>query len=76
LVRSSDLIPYRGLPTIECHFHEQELSRRQVLKQQLIANLLRKDLKSAEEPRAFTELMKMNDCTGKQVAAARSFNGL
>ena len=61
---------HAGLPTIECYFHEQELSSSQVLEQQLIENLLREDLKPVEEARAFTELMKMNGWTGKQVAAA------
>jgi len=61
---------HAGLATIECYFHEQELSRSQVLEQQLIENLLREDLKPVEEARAFIELMKINDWTGKQVAAA------
>lgn len=61
---------HAGLPTIECYFHEQELSSSQVLEQQLIENLLREDLKPVEEARAFTELMKINAWTGKQVAAA------
>src|ERR1700752_1439942 len=33
-----------GLPTIECYFHEGEISRSEVLEQQLIENLLREDL--------------------------------
>ena len=61
---------HAGLPTIECYFHEQELTSSQILEQQLIENLLREDLKPVEEARAFTELMKMNAWTGKQVAAA------
>ncbi len=59
---------HAGLSTIECYFHEQELSRSQVLEQQLIENLLREDLKPVEEARAFTELMTINGWNGKQVA--------
>src|SRR6516164_4172446 len=49
-----------GLPTIDCHFHEAELARSEVLEQQLIENLLREDLQPVEEARAFATLMGLN----------------
>ena len=57
-----------GLATIECYFHEGELSRADVLEQQLIENLLREDLKPVEEASAFVTLMELNGWNGKQVA--------
>lgn len=59
-----------GLPTIECYFHDGELSRSDVLEQQLIENLLREDLKPIEEAKAFSALIEMNGWTGKQVSEA------
>lgn len=57
-----------SLPTIECYFHTDDLSRSEVLEQQLIENLLREDLKPLEEARAFSSLMQLNGWNGKQVA--------
>lgn len=57
-----------GLPTIECYFHDGELSRSEVLEQQLIENLLREDLKPIEEATAFRTLMQLNGWNGRQVA--------
>jgi ParB family chromosome partitioning protein len=57
-----------GLPTIECHFHTDELARSEVLEQQLIENLLREDLKPVEEARAYVSLMELNGWNGKEVA--------
>lgn len=59
-----------GLPTIECYFHDGELSRSEVLEQQLIENLLREDLKPLEEAKAFSSLMQMNQWNGKMLAEA------
>jgi ParB family chromosome partitioning protein len=59
-----------GLPVIDCHFHDGELSRSEILEQQLIENLLREDLQPIEEARAFAQLIAMNGWTGKQLADA------
>lgn len=59
-----------GLPTIDCYFHETELSKSEVLEQQLIENCLREDLKPVEEAKAFSMLMEFNNWNGKQLAEA------
>lgn len=59
-----------GLETIDCVFVEGELSRGELLSQQLIENLLREDLRPVEEAKAFRELLALNDWTGRQLADA------
>jgi ParB family chromosome partitioning protein len=59
-----------GLPTIDCVFVEGELSKGELLAQQLIENLLREDLRAVEEAKAFRQLLTLNAWTGKQVADA------
>ncbi len=59
-----------GLKTIDCCFHEEEISRSEVLEQQLIENLLREDLQPIEEAKAFASLLELNGWTGKQLAEA------
>ena len=59
-----------GLETIDCVFVEGELSRGELLSQQLIENLLREDLRPVEEAKAFRELLTLNDWTGKQLSDA------
>jgi ParB family chromosome partitioning protein len=59
-----------GLEAIDCVFVEGELSRGELLAQQLIENLLREDLRPVEEARAFRELLDLNGWTGKQLAEA------
>lgn len=61
-----------GLATIECHFEERPLDEAEVLRLQLVENLLREDLRPIEEARAFRRLMDQQSCTGKQVAAELS----
>lgn len=63
-----------GLPTINCQFQERELSKTQILEQQLIENLLREDLKPIEEAKAFNELIKLNGWTGKELGEAIRVN--
>lgn len=59
-----------GLSTIDCYFHEGEISRSEVLEQQLIENLLREDLKPVEQAKAFSALIELNCWTAKQVGEA------
>lgn len=59
-----------GLAEIECYFHEGELSRNEVLEQQLIENLLREDLSPLEEAKAYAQLIDMNNWNYKQLSEA------
>ena len=59
-----------GLSTIDCYFHEAELTRSEVLEQQLIENCLREDLRPLEEATAFAKLIELNGWTAKQLAQA------
>lgn len=59
-----------GLAAIDCVFVDGELSRGELLSQQLIENLLREDLRPVEEAKAFRELIALNGWTGKQLADA------
>lgn len=59
-----------GLPTIDCVFVDGELSRGELLSQQLIENLLREDLRPVEEAKAFRELMALSDWSATQLADA------
>lgn len=61
-----------GLTTIECYFYESELAAGEVLRLQMVENLLRENLKPMEEARGFRRLMELNGSTGKQVAAELS----
>ncbi len=61
---------HAGLPTIDCYFQEDELSKSEVLEQQLIENCLREDLRPIEEAKAFATLMEFNEWNGKQLAEA------
>lgn len=57
-----------GLSTINCVFHDQPLTKSQVLELQLIENLQREDIRPIEEAHAFETLMSLNGWTGKQLA--------
>lgn len=59
-----------GLPTIDCHFVDGEISKTEILEQQLIENLLREDLKPLEEARAFEQLRVHTGWTSKELAEA------
>jgi ParB family chromosome partitioning protein len=61
-----------GLATIECVFHETDLSPGETLELQMVENLLRSDLKPMEEARGYQRLMELRGYTGQQVAAALS----
>lgn len=58
------------LPTIDCYFHEADITRSEILEEQLIENCLREDLSPIEQARAFSRLMDLNGWTGKQIAEA------
>jgi len=59
-----------GLQTVDCFFVEGEVSEPELREQQLVENLLRKDLKPLEEAKAYQSLMQLNDWNGKQVSDA------
>lgn len=59
-----------GLSQIDCFFVDGELSEAEVREQQLVENLLRKDLNPLEEGRAYQSLMELCGWNGKQVAEA------
>ena len=59
-----------GLATIDCFFHESELSSSEILEEQIIENLQRRSLQPMEEARAFDALIKMNTWKKKEVADA------
>lgn len=59
-----------GLATIDCFFHQGELSPSEVLEEQIIENLQRRSLRPMEEARSFSKLIKMNAWKKKEVAAA------
>lgn len=63
-----------GLPEIECHFHETELSRSEILEEQLVENLLREALQPIEEAKAYSQLIDLNGWTGKELANAIRVN--
>ena len=58
------------LPTVECYFHEGELTTSEILEQQLIENCLREDLRPTEEAVAFEKLMELNGWSQKRLATA------
>ena len=65
---------HAGLTTIDCYFHEGELTKTEILEQQLIENLLRTDLRPMEEAKAFQLLIHLSGWTGKELANALSIN--
>ena len=59
-----------GLSTIDCYFHEAELTPSEALEQQLVENCLREDLRPLEEAKAFAKLIELNTWTAKQLSQA------
>ena len=57
-----------GLPEIDCYFHDDGLSRTEILEEQLVENMLRSDLKPIEEARSFEELMTANGWGVRELA--------
>ncbi len=58
--------------TIECYFDDREISEAEILEQQMIENLLRRDLTPIEQARGFSALMELHGWNGKQAAEALS----
>ena len=59
-----------GLATIDCYFHDGELTPSEILEEQIIENLQRRSLQPLEEARSFQALIKMNMWKKKEVASA------
>ena len=59
-----------GLETIDCVVIEDNLTKSDIRRYQLIENIFRTDLKPLEKARAFQELMDLNGWTAKQLAEA------
>lgn len=58
-----------GLKTIDCYFHDGELSDSEILEEQMVENIHRQELSPAEEAEGYQRLMDMNAWNGKQLAA-------
>ena len=59
-----------GLATVACYFHDSELSKSEILEEQIIENMQRQSLQPMEEAKAFAALIEMNNWKRKQVAEA------
>jgi ParB family chromosome partitioning protein len=59
-----------GLATVACYFHDSELSKSEILEEQVIENMQRQSLQPMEEAKAFAALIEMNNWKRKQVAEA------
>jgi len=63
---------YAALETIECYFYQQALDDGEILRLQLVENLLRENLRPIEEARGFLRLMEQQGYNGKRLAAELS----
>lgn len=63
---------HAGIEEVECCFREGPLDDGEVLRLQLVENLLRENLRPMEEARGFQRLMQMLGYNGKQVATELS----
>ncbi|MBX3435800.1 MAG: ParB/RepB/Spo0J family partition protein [Pirellulales bacterium] len=61
-----------GLTEVECCFREGPIDESEVLRLQLIENLVRENLRPMEEARGYQRLMQSHGFTGKQLAAELS----
>lgn len=57
-----------SLREVDCYFVDDELTRSEILEEQLIENILRADLKPIEEAKSFQELMQLNDWGVRELA--------
>ncbi len=58
-----------GLSTIDCIVADGDLSDAEILREQILENAIREDLKPTEQGRAFEALMQQEGWNGKQLAA-------
>ena len=63
-----------GLQFVDCYFHDDGMTRTEILEEQLIENMVRADLKPVEEARSFEELMQLNGYSMRDLAKALSVN--
>ena len=63
-----------GLDHIDCYFHDDGLTRSEILEEQLIENIVRADLRPIEEAKSFEELMKLNDWGMRELSRALSIS--
>lgn len=61
-----------GLAEVDCCFREGPIDQSEILRLQLIENLVRENLRPIEEAKGFQRLMQTHGYTGKQVAAELS----
>ena len=57
-----------GLKTIDCIVAEGQLSEAEILREQILENAIREDLKPTEQGKAFQALMRQEGWNGKQLA--------
>jgi len=57
------------LATLDCVVEERALTESEILRQQIIENALREDLKPTEQGRAFQAAMELDGLNGKELAA-------
>lgn len=58
-----------GLPSIQAIIVEGELTESQIIREQVIENALREDLRPTEQGKAFKDLMEANGFNGKELAS-------
>ena len=63
---------HAGLDAVDCYFYSDPLEENEILRLQLVENLLRENLKPIEEALGFRRLMEQQAYTGKQLAAELS----
>jgi len=57
-----------SLQEVDCYFHDEGLTRSEILEEQLIENMLRADLKPVEEAKSFQELIELNGYGQRELA--------
>lgn len=57
-----------ALAEVDCYFVDDELTRSEIIEEQLIENMIRADLKPIEEAKSFQELMEINAWGQRELA--------